>query len=386
MTSTEVFLTHLQNKKIALVYDWVDSWGGAERLLLTLHEMFPHAHWYTSYVNPHSSSWAHELQLQTSWMQNVPLILKSKILAAPLFPLAFESFNFDGYDAVISITSSYAKGIITKPETPHVCIMLTPTRYLWVKQTEYIGPMGRWIMHPYISYLKEWDTVASQRPDHIIAISQTVAKRIKDIYNRTSTVIYPPFDVNYWEETMRNMKPPSIDTSKAYYLLVSRLRPYKKVDLAIEAFNNMPDKRLIIVGSGSKHEHKRLQRMAQDNTTFISDISDQELAYLYGHAQALVMPQEEDFGYTALEALACGCAVVAYAKGGITETIKHGQTGYLFEEQNVASIVDALEKFSSISYTIERYLQLNSRTKVEAFDTRMFVSQFTSHIHSILNT
>lgn len=384
MTSTKTSLIDLQNKKIALVYDWFDSWGGAERVLLILHEMFPHADWFTSYIDEKKAGWAEGLNPTPSWMQSIPWIRTSKKLAAPLFPLAFESFMFDGYDCVVSITSSYAKGIITKPEVPHMCLMLTPTRFLWIKEDEYLGGSERVLGQPYLRYIKEWDMIAAQRPDHIIGISRTVAERIQTIYKREAEVIYPPFDLTYWEDTMRNMVAPITSLPEKYYVLVSRLRPYKKVDMAIRAFNTLPSENLIIVGSGTQSELRRLKGLAHSNIHFLSDLADAELAYLYGHAQALIMPQEEDFGYIALEALSCGCAVIAYNKGGATETVKHGKTGYLFEEQTEQGLINALEKFSSISYTVERYLQKNSRIEVEPFDKKTFITKFTSYISSKL--
>lgn len=378
MTSTNPSSQKLQYKKIAIVYDWFDSWGGAERVLLTLHTMFPHADWFTSYVDKGKAGWAADFgKIKTTFMQRLPIVKGRKDLAAGLFPAAFESLNFDGYDLVISVTSSYAKGIITKPETQHVCLMLTPTRFLWIKEHEYLGPLRRYFLQPLLRYLKDWDMIAAQRPDSIVAISQTVAERIKDVYEREADVIYPPFDMDYWEKVMRSAVAPKVDLPQNYHLLVSRLRPYKKVELAIDAFNTMPERNLVIVGSGSAADTARLKRLAGSNVYFLTDLADAELAYLYGHAQALVMPQEEDFGYTALEALACGCAVIAYGKGGATETVKHKKTGYLFPYQTAESLSEAVENFSRISYTVERHLQQNSRHEVEPFAQEIFINKFT---------
>lgn len=378
MTSTKQSFQDLQHKKIALVYDWFDSWGGAERVLLTLHQMFPHGDWFTSYNQ--GATWAQDFQVRTSFMQNLGFLKGHKNLVAGIFPMAFESFDFTGYDVVISVTSSYAKGIITKPGIPHICLMLTPTRFLWIKEHEYLTPMQRFFLQPLIKHLKAWDLIAAQRPDKIIAISKTVAKRIQEIYGREADVVYPPFDVDYWETVLRVATAPQVNFPHTYHLLVSRLRPYKKVELAIKAFNTMKDRHLVIVGSGPAAEVARLKRIAGRNIHFLSDLKDTELAYLYGHAQALIMPQEEDFGYTALEALACGCAVIAFDKGGATETVKHKKTGYLFPLQTVESLREAVENFQAISYTVERYLQTSSRQEVEPFAQEIFIKKFTESL------
>ena len=372
----------MRDRKIAIVYDWMDSWGGVERMLLVLHEMFPEAQWYTSYVDYKKAAWipdqVRDDRLKTSFMQGLPsFIKKSRILSLLFFPFAFESFDFRSYDTVISVTSSFAKSVITQPHTKHVCILLTPTRWLWGQGKSYeLGVKSYWIMRPiiqfFIHYLKRWDVIVAQRPDKIISISQTVADRCRQYYNRESTVVYPPFDEEYWksikQEAVNNKHwiPNRVRDDKSdYFLVVSRLEPYKKVDLAIQAFNTFPDKKLIIVGKGT--QGKKLKAMASHNIQFIQDVTDQELGVLYSQAQALIMPQEEDFGYVALEAQFFGCPVIAYGVGGACETIIDGKTGLLFYNQSVDALSDAVADFDHNKYNLEDQASIFEQFQKEKF-------------------
>src|SRR3989344_1735869 len=283
-------------KKIAIVYDWIDKWGGVERVLLTLHEMFPETEFYVSYYDPEKASWAKNLKIRTSFIQNLPKLIRgSRMASLPFYPYAFEAFNFSSYDLVISVTSSFAKSIITRPETLHICYLLTPTRYLWVSPDDYIkNRILRSFLSPYLTKLRNWDFIAAQRPDKIISISQTVAGRCKKYYQRESEVIFPPFDVDYWKN-IKSQFPISpstssgsraksrdnfqtnfkfqITNSKKYYLVVSRLEPYKRVDLVIQLINLLVQSRqlnqqLIIVGEGSQLD--KLRREAGENVTFLN--------------------------------------------------------------------------------------------------------------------
>jgi len=314
---------YLVKKKVAIVYDWLDKWGGVERILLVLHEIFPTAEFYTSYWDRKSASWATSLKIRTSFINRFPpFIKKNRLLSFSFYPLAFESFDFSGYDLVISVSSSFAKSIITKPGTKHICYLLTPTRYFWLYPQLYIKKS---IFSPFLFYylkiIKQWDYVAAQRPDKIISISKTVADRCQKYYQRKSKSIYPPFATDYWRKIKLKILHPKLKTtdkfkiinSKRYFLVVSRLESYKRVDLAIDVFNENGET-LVIVGEGT--EIKKLKRRASSNIYFFSQLSDQELGWLYANAQALIMPQEEDFGYTALEAQFFGCPVIAYKKGG----------------------------------------------------------------------
>ena len=364
--------------KIAIVYDWIDKWGGVERILLTLNEMFPEADFYTSYYDEKGAAWAKKIKIRTSFLQQFPrLINKNRIASFVFYPFAFESFNFNNYDLIISVTSSFAKGIITKPGTRHICYLLTPTRYLWSQPEVYFqNKLTQRLISPYINYIKKWDFLAAQRPDKIISISKTVAERCKKYYQRESEVIYPPFDFEYWNNIKLKVKNEKLKIqvkNKKFYLVVSRLELYKRVDLVIRSFNRL-DKNLVIVGEG--RQERRLRKMAGNNVQFYSKLTDEELGYLYQHAQALIMPQEEDFGYVSLEAQFFGCPVIAYKKGGATETVIDGKSGILIERQDQQHIKLALERLGKISYNISYQAEKLQQDNFKKFDKKIFWESF----------
>jgi glycosyltransferase involved in cell wall biosynthesis len=336
--------------KTAIVYDWADKQGGVERLLQILLKQFPESDFYSSVYNPQTAQWLQGKKVTTSFMQNLPKFIKgNRILSSLLYPYAFESFNFSNYDLVISVTSSFAKGIITKPDTKHVCILLTPTRFLWgVKEAYKKTSLFDGIAAPFLSQLRKWDYIAAQRPDEIYAISQVVADRCKKDYQRDAKVLYPPFDTDYWKKIV----PQTTELPKNYYLVVSRLEPYKKISLVVDTFKTSSDA-CIIVGSGS--ELSSLKQTASSNITFMPEVNDEKLAYLYSHAKALIMPQEEDFGYTALEALFYNCPVISYKASGAAEIILENKTGIFFEDQTVESLRGGLERFASVPYNVASY-------------------------------
>lgn len=336
-------------KKIAIVYDWVDKWGGVERLMEILHEMFPKAPLYTSIYNT-DIIWAKDIPVKPSWMQKLPSFVKrSRILCLLFFPFAFESFDLSEYEAVISISSSFAKGVITRPETKHVNIMLTPPRFLWDMVDTYIP--SRWmriLAAPILSRLRRWDYVAAQRPDTILAISEHVAKRVEKTYRRKAEVVYPPFDYEYWDMVEAKIESVSLDLPFAYYLVVARLEKYKKVDMVVEAFNKLPDQHLVIVGTGSEIEE--LKKRSNNNINFLEHITDEELVFCYKNAKALIMMQEEDFGYTAVESMYFGCPVISYKNSGAAEIM--GNKGVLIDTQSVAALTTALERFAPVEYNV----------------------------------
>lgn len=326
--------------KIALVYDRVNKWGGAERVLLALHGMFPEAPLYTSVYDKKKAGWAKAFpKIYTSFLQQIPFTKGNHEHFGWLMPFVFESFNFDQYDLVISITSEAAKGIITKPGTKHVCYMLTPTRYLWSHYDLYFKKRFlRIISKPFINHLREWDKVAASRPDQIIAISMEVKNRIKKYYGLDSEIIFPPVKI----ENLKLTKNYELKI-KNYFLVVSRLVPYKRVDLTVKAFNKLKLP-LIVVGSGS--EYLKLKLIAKKNIKFVGQVSVEELIKYYKGAKALVMPQEEDFGITSVEAQFFGVPVIAFKKGGALDTVIEGRTGTFFLKQEVDSLVSAVAQFN----------------------------------------
>ena len=370
----------VKSKKIAIVYDWIDKWGGVERILLNLHEMFPEAVFYTSYFDKEKADWAKDLKIKTSFLQKFPnFIKKNRILSFIFYPFIFESFNFSDYDLVISITSSFGKSIITKPGTRHICYLLTPTRYLWSHEKDYLdNKLVGYLIRGYLEKIKKWDFISAQRPDKIISISETVKDRCLKYYKRKSEVVYPGFDIKYWNKIKLKIKNEELKIkliNKNYYLVVSRLEPYKKVDLVVQSFNRLKSN-LIIVGEGT--EKNKLEQMTGNNITFLSKLSDVELGNLYSNAQALIMPQEEDLGYVSIEAQFFGCPIIAYIKGGASETVVNGKTGIFFSNQNEKSLRKAIERFDKIKYNLRKELMKFRGKNLEGFDVKKFKVKFNN--------
>ncbi len=357
--------------KTAFLYDRVNKWGGAERVLLALHEVFPDAPLFTAVYSSENAPWAKVFpKIIPTFLQNIPLARDKHELLGTFTPIAFENLDLSGFDLVISITSEAAKGVIVRPPTKHICYCLTPTRYLWSGYDFYFkNELLKLISKPAVNYLRNWDKIAAQRPDKMVAISHAVKKRIRKYYNRHSTVIFPPVEID-------NFK---IDISKkrkreSFYLVVSRLVPYKMVDLAISAFNDLGSP-LYIVGAGSEKE--RLETMAKGNIKFLGHLTDIELADYYKRCKAFVFPQEEDFGIVALEAQAAGAPVIAYKAGGALDTVIEGKTGVFFDKQNKESLKKAIKKFEKLSFS-QRDLIKNA----ERFSKKRFkreIRRFAKH-------
>jgi glycosyltransferase involved in cell wall biosynthesis len=359
----------LSSKRVAIIYDRVNKWGGAERVLLAIHKLFPKAPLYTSVYDSKNTPWSKVFPVvKTSFLQYIPFA-KSNHELLPLFmPIAFESFDFSDFDLVISVTSEAAKGIKTGPETFHLCYCLTPTRYLWSGYDEYFqNRIFKVITKPIVSYLKSWDRKAADHPDKMIAISSEVQKRIRKYYKRDSEIIFPPVELS-----MNRF----FDSDKKHYLLVSRLDyGYKKVDLAIKAFNRL-GLPLVIVGTGRLE--KKLTRMAKENIRFTGKLSEKELMDYYQNAKALIMPQEEDFGIVAIESQNFGVPVIAYKKGGACDTVISGKTGILFEHQTVKSLMQAVKKFAKMRFS-ERIIRKNAKR----FSFEVFKDGFLKQISKI---
>jgi len=325
--------------KVALVYDRVNKWGGAERVLLALNKIFPNAKLFTSVYDNKKAPWAKVFNIKQSFLQNFPFAPSSHELYAGLMPLAFESFNFNDFDLVISVTSESAKGIITKPNTFHICYCLTPTRYLWSGYNDYFkNPILRFFSTPIVNYLRDWDKIASKRPDKYIAISSTVQKRISKYYNENSDIIFPPINIpkNFNQEAKND-----------FFLVVSRLVYYKRIDIAIKAFNKLGFP-LKIIGTGG--EEKALKKIAGKNIEFLGNLTDTELSVYYKNCKALIFPGVEDFGLVIAEAQSFGKPVIAFEKGGALDIIKKGVTGEFFKDQTPESLIESMEIFNNKSY------------------------------------
>ena len=351
--------------KLALVYDWVNKWGGAERVLVALHEIWPYAPLYTSVYDPDKASWSKDFIVKPSFLNKIPFASNRHELINILTPLVFESLDLSEYEVIISVTSASAKGIITSASQLHICYCLTPTRFLWSGFDDYFpSKVKKLLAKPFVSYWKKWDLIASSRPDEFIAISKTVAQRINHYYKRESGVIYPPIEISKFVIGK--------NTPKGYFLVVSRLVPYKKIDLVVKAFNelNLP---LVIVGSGN--QFKKLKRLAHKNIQFTGLLTDDELLTYYQNCRALIFPQEEDFGIVPLEAQACGKPVIAFGCGGAVETVIANKTGIFFIEQTVVSLKEAVLGFKDKNYNID-----DCRQNSLSFSKERFKKEFKQFV------
>lgn len=356
--------------RVALVYDRVNKWGGAERVLLALHELFPDAPLYTSVYNAPHAQWAKVFTIRTSFLQRISVAKGAHEYFALFMPLAFESFNFDQYDLVISVTSEAAKGIITQPQTKHICICLTPTRYLWSGYGEYfMNPLFRIVTIPVVWYLRRWDMIAASRPDVMVAISREVKERIKKYYKKNAPVLYPP--------AMLDSGSTKRSRAGEYFLVVSRMVPYKRVDIAIHACNQL-GLPLKIVGSGS--EFFRLKKLAGPTIEFLGNLTDEELVEYYKDCKALIFPGKEDFGLTIVEAQAYGKPVIAFRGGGARETVIGEKTGLFFYPQTVEALKIALKKFQN-----RRFNQSFSRKQAAKFSKKRFKHELLILIDDLLS-
>ncbi len=323
---------------IALVHDWLNQLGGAEDVLEAIVGLYPEAPLYTSLYWPDKmpDRWR-QWDIRTSFIDRLPGSHRKQQLYFSLYPQAFESFDFRGYDVVLSNKSGFCHGIITGPETLHICYCLTPTRYVWryhqYAEQEQLGRFTRAALVPFLTNLRQWDRLAADRVDHFIAISDEVRRRIAKYYRREATIIYPPVDTGRFEPANR---------TEDYYLFVGRLVPYRRLDLLIDAFNHM-GRPLLIAGSGRDRE--RLEALAGPTVEFLGFVPDDQLPDLLARCKAFMWPGEEDFGISPLQAMAAGRPVIAYGAGGALETIVPGVTGAFFTEQSVTAIIGAVEGF-----------------------------------------
>jgi len=381
MMSDDLNHRSLEKARVALVYDRVNKWGGAERIILALKKIFPQASLYTAVYNPVSASWAKSFRVVSSFLQGFPLARINHEFYPWLTPLAFESFDFSDFDIVISLTSAEAKGVITKPETLHLCYCLTPTRYLWSGRNDYfrfpgfgsLDSLARGFLRLIFPYLLRWDQVASQRPDYYLTISKNVKKRITKYYHRESKVIYPAIDIKKFQ--ISNFKFQIKASPEKFFLVVSRLVPYKKVDLAIRAFNRLKLP-LKIIGVGS--QLKNLKKIAAANIEFLGKLTDKELIRYYYTCQAAICPQEEDFGLVPLEAQACGKPVISFKGGGALETVIAGKTGDFFYPQTSEALLKVVKAFES-----NRYDPDVCRKNAERFDQKIFIKKFKRKVETI---
>jgi glycosyltransferase involved in cell wall biosynthesis len=357
--------------RIALVHDYFVQMGGAERVAEAMHDSFPSAPVYTTVALPNSlPKRLRGADIRTSPLQHLPAMDRRFRHYFMLYPFAVENFDLSAYDLIFSSSSGYAKGVHRRRNAIHVCYCHTPMRWVW-RYEDYVarerfGTGIRALLPLMLWGLRKWDLRAARQPNYYIANSRLVADRIKKIYGREAHVIPPPIDVNRFH--MSN----DIDD---YYLVLTRLMPYKRVDLAIEACKRM-NRRLVIIGDGP--DRARLEKLADDRIEFLGRQPDGVVNYYASRCRALLFPGEEDFGMAPLEANAAGRPVIAYRGGGAVETVVEGKTGVFFDQPNSRVLATAIEQFESMAWS-----QILLRRHAEKFDRNIFAFRVLQFLGSV---
>jgi len=353
--------------RVALVHDWLVVNGGAEKVLQRILSVFPQADLYTlvDFLDESNRGWLGETKITTSFIQNLPFANKRYSNYLSLFPIAIEQFDMSDYDLIISSSYCVAKGVITGPEQVHISYCHSPARYAWDLQSQYLKEsnldkglksiIARYILHKF----RVWDVRTANGVDAFIANSQFVRKRIKKCYRRDSITIYPPVELDRFE-----LYEPKDD----YYLAASRMVPYKRIDLIVEAFTKMPNRNLKVIGSGP--ELDKVKSIAKDfsNIDIMGYQTDTVLTETMQKAKAFVFAAEEDFGILPVEAQACGTPVLAYGKGGCLETVKSQVSGLHFQSQSIESIIETIDKFEIMGFDPELVRENAMQFSSQRFD------------------
>jgi glycosyltransferase involved in cell wall biosynthesis len=368
----------LKDKKIALVHDWLLNIGGAEKTLKVLHEIFPSAPIYTLFYNKtFTDTFLPGADIRTTFLQKTRKFIRSHKLLMPLMPIAVESIDLSDFDLVISSSVSFSKGLILKPQTTHICYCYSPMRQVWDWHAEYKSESRKApkiIVSVFQHFMRIWDRHASTRVDYFIAISKNVQKRIKKYYQATSQIIYPPVVIPNFKTSAATTGLP-----QDFFLIVSRLFKHKNTQLAVEAFNKlgMP---LILIGDGP--ELKTLKKLASPNITFLGHQPDEVVAEYYKNCLAFIMPQEEDFGLTPLEAMSYGKPVLALKRGGALEYIEEGVNGEFFDDPTDQVLADGVRR---IKENLEKYNPAEIKKTAERFSKEEFKKKITILVLDILS-
>lgn len=357
--------------KIAIVHDWIVGIGGAERVLIALHRLWPQAPIYTLLYKPSTvRRWLPDATVIASGLQRIPFAWRMYPYLAPAMPSAVESFDLSGYDTVISSSVLFSKGIVVRPDTRHICYCYSPARMLWDRAQAYerMSAASRLFRH----MLRAWDQAAAQRPDEMVAISGTVATRIAKYYRRSAIVVPPPcrkLSVVSEQLSASITKNYQLEIGN-YYLIVSRMVPHKALDMVIDAFAKLRY-RLVVVGDGPLK--MQTQHRAGANISFTGWIPDDALDGLYEHCRAVIVPNEEDWGLTAIEAMAHGKPVLALRKGGATETVLEGITGEFFDDPIPEALADGLKRLraNQKNYDTQQIREHAAQWGSEQFEQRM---------------
>jgi glycosyltransferase involved in cell wall biosynthesis len=354
--------------RIALVHDWLNQIGGAEDVLESLVEMHPGSPVHTSMYAPDLMPPAYRAwDIRVTWMDRLPGIYRHHQLYLPLYLFAFQGLDLRGYDLILSNKSGFCHGVRVPPGATHICYCLTPTRYVWnwrdYAKREQLSALANALLPAIIALLRKWDYAAARRVHHFIAISTEVQARIKRFYGRESVVIPPPVDTSHFQPAARH---------DDYFLILSRLIPYKRIDLAVEAFNEL-ELPLIIAGDG--RDRAKLEAMAKSNITFVGRVDNVRRAELMARCRAFIFPGLEDFGIAPVQAQAAGRPVIAFAGGGALDTVKNGVTGLLFREATAPCLADAVHRFDD-----SRFTPTTIREFALQFDTRVFKQRLGAFI------
>ncbi|MBU0974618.1 glycosyltransferase [Patescibacteria group bacterium] len=383
--------------KVAIIYDRVNtSYGGAEHVLKTIGDIFPNAPLFTSVYSKEIASWANSFKITTTYLQKISFLRNRHQLIASLMPMAFESLNLNDYDIIISVSSAEAKGVLTKPNQLHICYMLTPTRYIYSHRKEYLSskkilswPIIKQLANLMLNYLEWWDKVAAYKPDLIIPISNLVKNRIKEFYSISSeSVIYPAANIAPRKTIKKKV-------SVSYYLSISRLVDYKKVDLSIKAALKL-NKFLVVVGTGiQENELKKissdqwtekmqnepitslLNRAKKQNTKiiFTKNLSEQDVNFLLSNCKAVIMPGEEDFGITGLEASIFGKPVIVFYTSGVSELLENGVDSIFIKEETEQQVIEAIIKLEKTNFN-KRLIE----TRAKHHSVEKFKNQFKNKV------
>jgi len=368
--------------RVAVVHDWLDTWGGGENVLAEILRAYPQADLFAlvDFLPDSTRQRLGGRHAHTSFLQRMPGARRRFRMLLPLFPRAIESFDLRAYDLILSSSHAVAKGVRTTASQLHICYCHTPMRYAWDLREDYLAPRGLsrgWrgaVAHRVLDRLRDWDRATSTRVNHFIANSAFVRDRIARAYKREATVIHPPVDTDYF---VVSAAPKSLP---AYYVTASRHVPYKRIDLIAAAFRDLPADHLIIAGAGPETE--RIRAAAGPNVEFVGEVPRERLRTLFQSAQAFVFAAEEDFGIVPVEAQACGTPVLALRRGGAIETVRDADnaaapTGLFFDEQSAAAIAAAVRRFEALAPGI---LGAACRANAMGFSTGRFHSQYTTFI------
>ena len=346
--------------KVAIVHDYLNQYGGAERVLDEMKLTWPEAPVFTSIYDPaRMPARYREWDIRTSWLNSIPFASRKHQALLPLLPGAFESFDLDAYDLIVSSSSGLAHGIIPGPRSTHVCYCHSPPRFLWnyhrYAERERLSRLTRAFLVPQLVKLRQWDRVAADRTDAWITTSRVMQSRIRQVYGKSSTIIPPPVDISRFELGQGG---------GGYFLMLMRLVGWKRPDIVVEACTRL-GLQLVVAGDG--REEGRLRGLAGATVRFVGRVDDAQMRDLYRNCTAFILPSEEDFGITPLEAMAAGRPVIAYGRGGVLDTVIPGRTGLFFEEQSADSVAGALAAFRA-----EDYDSAAIRAQAELFDTAAF--------------